>query len=592
MDIVEKKIPITLSGKATIYEPPTRRLKGEDDDGVYYADFKLPDPPAGNPLLAPGDPTVIAWDESFYIYWEATSAVDYYTIEIKDGATTIATFSTEGLFYKFTDTEAGITNDTEYSATVSGTYKGDVVSADPVNFTPSEKIPTNLTEVSRTGSSFEFSWDEVTDVKDYIIYLTNEDTSTIVQEIIGIESNSTTIFGLEEDVNYSVQVTSRSSENIFVSAKSSKLEFIITDAPDAPTNILNTTINISTGWTTHDPININISAITGAYNPNDELIYLARPQSGSTYLNSVFTFNPETEEFINLHGTGTTGNGAGTPRYYYNGNIIIPTIYTNGAVLLYNISTGLSTQIYNNTSLANGDTALDSENGLLYMLNGQFGDVNDFYVLDLDTEVATQLSPLSVSMYGGQAGFFDGEVYHRPSGSLNLYVYDPITDSHTQKNDLPNAGLVEYFFEYREKLHIYTRGGSVYVYDKGADSWTDLSLGTVEHALFQNVPALVEDKLWLFGGVDGSSPTNYVQSVNINAGETNALIEWDVVTGVDGYNVYVSIDGGAYVKDNETLITDLEYLMINLADGDYDVYVTASLQDIESEASTIVEFSI
>lgn len=47
-----------------------------------------------------------------------------------------------------------------------------------------------------------------------------------------------------------------------------------------------------------------------------------------------------------------------------------------------------------------------------------------------------------------------------------------------------------------------------------------------------------------------------------------------------------------FEKQNSELITDLEYTIEDLEDGDYELYVTAVKNDLESEPSNIVEFSV
>lgn len=72
----------------------------------------------------------------------------------------------------------------------------------------------------------------------------------------------------------------------------------------------------------------------------------------------------------------------------------------------------------------------------------------------------------------------------------------------------------------------------------------------------------------------------------------DANITWDAVADVNGYNVYLSTDGGAFEKQNTELITALEYTIEALDVGEYEVRVVAVRNDIESEGCSAVEFKV
>lgn len=72
----------------------------------------------------------------------------------------------------------------------------------------------------------------------------------------------------------------------------------------------------------------------------------------------------------------------------------------------------------------------------------------------------------------------------------------------------------------------------------------------------------------------------------------NAICTWNPVDDVDGYNVYLKFDEGEFEKQNTELITDLEYTIEDVADGEYEAYVTAVREGQESDPSEIVEFEV
>lgn len=97
-----------------------------------------------------------------------------------------------------------------------------------------------------------------------------------------------------------------------------------------------------------------------------------------------------------------------------------------------------------------------------------------------------------------------------------------------------------------------------------------------------------------------SSDTVAVDSTNNEDGtingatwQDNAVSTWDEVLDIDGYNVYLSDDGGAtYTKQNSSLISTLGYTIENLADGDYEAYSTSVRGGVESEPSNIETFTV
>lgn len=84
------------------------------------------------------------------------------------------------------------------------------------------------------------------------------------------------------------------------------------------------------------------------------------------------------------------------------------------------------------------------------------------------------------------------------------------------------------------------------------------------------------------------APTNF--SVSYTA--PNVTFSWDAVSGVDGYDVYVRVDSGAYAKANVSLITDLEFVKEYTDAGLYDAYVVAVLGEEVSAPSNIDSFEV
>lgn len=88
-----------------------------------------------------------------------------------------------------------------------------------------------------------------------------------------------------------------------------------------------------------------------------------------------------------------------------------------------------------------------------------------------------------------------------------------------------------------------------------------------------------------------SGGITYQQSVRFGS-ENITTFSWDAVAGVNGYNIYISVDEGAFVKHNGALITDLEYSIEELDSGDYQVYVTSENDEGESDPSNIESFTV
>lgn len=82
-------------------------------------------------------------------------------------------------------------------------------------------------------------------------------------------------------------------------------------------------------------------------------------------------------------------------------------------------------------------------------------------------------------------------------------------------------------------------------------------------------------------------PTN----LSYNVQNDSVTFNWDN-TSVDGYNLYVKSSGGAYVKENSSLINTNSYLLENQTNNSYEAYVTAVLDGVESVASNKVNYEI
>jgi len=107
------------------------------------------------------------------------------------------------------------------------------------------------------------------------------------------------------------------------------------------------------------------------------------------------------------------------------------------------------------------------------------------------------------------------------------------------------------------------------------------SLSGFESGLSNAVTFIATDK--------PSAPANY----NVQVVSTEGQMSWDSVADIAGYNVYVSEDGGSYIKENNSLITGTSYTKTGLVEGvTYDGYVVAVRGDLESDPSNIVEFAI
>lgn len=79
----------------------------------------------------------------------------------------------------------------------------------------------------------------------------------------------------------------------------------------------------------------------------------------------------------------------------------------------------------------------------------------------------------------------------------------------------------------------------------------------------------------------------------VGSGGKNAKCTWNPVADVDGYNVYLSDDGGiTFTKQNTELIPATEYIIENIPDGSYEAYSTAVKNGVESEPSNVEVFRV
>jgi N-acetylneuraminic acid mutarotase len=149
--------------------------------------------------------------------------------------------------------------------------------------------------------------------------------------------------------------------------------------------------------------------------------------------------------------------------------------------------------------------------------------------------------PFSVGPYSGQAGVLDGKIYTVRGSPTRMEVYDPSSDSWTEKSELPlhnNLGSTGFIALAACGNKIYVIGGldlfasEVYiiygeneVYDTASDSWSYMKQIPTTVAWYAS--SVVDDKIYIIGGFqshqnpDGSKSVKFTNLVQIFNPKTN-----------------------------------------------------------------------
>lgn len=102
-------------------------------------------------------------------------------------------------------------------------------------------------------------------------------------------------------------------------------------------------------------------------------------------------------------------------------------------------------------------------------------------------------------------------------------------------------------------------------------------------------------QVWLMGRFPGrlykanylpDTPLNLQAVKTIGAESSQIEVTWTDVFQKQGYTVYLKTGAGDYIKQNETLITDPTYLFEDVGIGTYQVQVTFTKYDTESDPAT------
>ncbi len=115
--------------------------------------------------------------------------------------------------------------------------------------------------------------------------------------------------------------------------------------------------------------------------------------------------------------------------------------------------------------------------------------------------------PFSVGPYSGQAGVLDGKIYTVRGSPTRMEVYDPSSDSWTEKSELPlcnNLGSTGFITLAACGNKIYVIGGpggrSLQVYNPANDSWEIKA--SMHNARFGVQANVIGDKIYVIGGLD------------------------------------------------------------------------------------------
>lgn len=303
-DIYNSDEDIRLSESADVYMPHTYKVKGEIDGEAYDVLINERALPEG----IPPDPAVITkvipWNQKFYMEWEiqGNPETDVVVSDAGSEVVRLAGYTDKSVIFD----QSSLVNGVQYSLQVIATII-DVETLSVIeNVTLENKTPQNVSINSTSGDSASVSWDSVSDTSGYIVIVTDEDLSTIIQTIRGVGTNSVNISGLYEG-NFGVQVRAVSEGGIFESGLSTKVTFKLdVTAPATPTGLqedLVTTSTINISWTANTESDIALYRVYV-----DGVEHSNSPVSHPTTSFAIDGLNTDTSYTIKLSAEDSSGN--------------------------------------------------------------------------------------------------------------------------------------------------------------------------------------------------------------------------------------------------------------------------------------------
>ncbi len=213
---------------------------------------------------------------------------------------------------------------------------------------------------------------------------------------------------------------------------------------------------------------------------------------------------------------------------------------------------GLSTNVVNGRIYAIGGSA-SSSSGYSTSSVKNFSTVEEY---DPETDTWTTKSEMPTARGYHSANVLDGKIYviggssSTPSGgtaNLAVEVYEPATDSWTQKGDIPARRGAGFTSVVDGKIYAfggYGGLGKVHEYDPVTDAWTQkANMPTRRCGLSTSV---LDGKIYAIGGHPGSSPYSALATVEVYDPSTdNWTTAPDMLTGRCGVRTCV-VDGKIY----------------------------------------------
>lgn len=513
----------------------------------------------------------IDWDNVFYIYWERPNGpVEYYVITVTDSSdnevaiievdANTTNYTIDGRSEEGNPSNITLTNGETYTIVVEVVLFNSSIGSTEFTATPVDVTVSTPTLGAVTANTAEISWAVPNgDVGSYTIQVTNEDISTVEQTITGIEGTSAEIYGLTKDVNYSIRVKAVSEQDLFESDWSASVEFVATNKPDAPENFAVEVVDFAGSSIVTNGVDQTVLLSNNSFGskiPNSTIEFLFTSEATSqAHLFGTYTGIPEGQLF-RLH-INTNRNEAYSP-----GRLCIQ-IRDNqgnrrreGTVASYNINDGQIHHIalvIENSS--NWTLYVDGVEAPLVLTASRYPWRDNLSTFDnFEKELALNANNFGGSLLAFRQGAID---------EIRFWEVVRTAQEIQESKDVGLNGDEVGLFNY-------------YKANEGSGDTLFDEVGNSNGTLVGNV----DDNMW--------SEESLLDPTGIKAN-----FAWSAVSGVDGYNVYLSDDGGStYTKQNTSLITATEFTVEDIADGSYQAYVTSSKNGFESDPSEIVEYAI
>lgn len=577
--------------------------------------------------------------------WDASiSNVDSYTVYVYNNATGTLEQTITGIV--LTEAEVmGLTQDDEYEFWVTAvrssveSVESNHVTATPVDVVP-PAIPTGLTEDAVTIDTISISWDANAepDLAGYNIYV---DTVKVNGALIVGESD--TIENLSESTEYDINITAvdtSGNESVF---SNTLVSTTASSQPDPPTNLevsidevtelesSDGTMVIGTdkSTTVEDICMGKVEWITdpellwkyGDYSNHsgrvavrsDGKILIGIGDDGSSFAEGEISLRePDGTIIWTKTGYGNIRN----VRFDVDGYCYLSANETTKTVVKFDPADGTELDSVDITGVDARGFALDRLGN--FYVGGRTTNVRKY---DSDMNLVwTSADSFDIIESGGLACSLDSRVYVVDDSTSNTeYLFELDVDDGSVVWSLDNGSGTN---RARARSIVITDS---YLYISRWDALEEVSFDGVVQRLSDLGNAALNQGGWyrpdyLFfmdgsqdlikidiatlsregttslGNIDLPSNPRSIQVhpglVEIEPLKSDTNFTWDAVSGVDGYNLYESVDGGAYVKKNTSLITQTTYSSDELSNGNYNFYVTAVENGVESDPSNIVNVQV